>query len=381
MGDAQQLKIAIAAGGTAGHVNPALSLAHELKARGHELVFVGQQRRLEGKLVPQAGFEFLPIEVSGLNRRKPWTLVSAAWRMSKAKRTIAEYFARTKAPDVAIGFGAYTELALLNWCKKEHIPYLIHEQNSVPGLANKLMSEHASALTYAFPEALEGLSHKAKAYQVGIPVRPEVLDASRADGRAHFEIAADARVLLVFGGSLGAQAINSALASVKDELMSRSDLYIIHATGEKDYERTRDLLHLSDAEASRYKLMPYLSDMALALAAADMVVSRAGASTVAEIAARALPAVLMPYPEATADHQSKNARLLVDAGAAKLMRDAEVAEAGGREKFLQTLTDLLDHPDLRAQMAGRARALGAQDAHKKLADIVIETSASEEMLG
>ncbi len=139
-----KMTVAIAAGGTAGHINPALALAEELRDRGHHVVFVGQSRKLEGRLVPEAGFDFVPITVTGFDRSRPWTALTSLWRVNKAKRALASHFSKVGKPDAAIGFGAYVEVPLLGWCKDAGVPYLLHEQNSVPGLANKMMNSHGS---------------------------------------------------------------------------------------------------------------------------------------------------------------------------------------------------------------------------------------------
>ena len=153
MAEQKKLSVAIAAGGTAGHINPALALAEELRERGHQVTFYGQPNKLEGTLVPEAGFELVPIHVNGFDRRRPWTLISAAYNLERAKMQLHKRFKEQGAPDVAIGFGAYVELPLLQLCAKLHIPYLIHEQNSVTGLANRVSAGKADKVCIAFPEA------------------------------------------------------------------------------------------------------------------------------------------------------------------------------------------------------------------------------------
>ena len=148
-----KMTVAIAAGGTAGHINPALALAEELRDRGHHVVFVGQSRKLEGRLVPEAGFDFVPITVTGFDRSRPWTALTSLWRVNKAKRALASHFSKVGKPDAAIGFGAYVEVPLLGWCKGAGVPYLLHEQNSVPGLANKMMNSHAARVCISVPAA------------------------------------------------------------------------------------------------------------------------------------------------------------------------------------------------------------------------------------
>lgn len=364
-----KMKIAIAAGGTAGHINPALALAEELRARGHEVTFVGQTRKLEGKLVPAAGFDFTPITVTGFDRSRPWTAVSSLWRVYRAKRSLAKHFARVGKPDAAIGFGAYVEVPLLGWCKDAGVPYLLHEQNSVPGLANKMMNAHAARVCISVPAAEAAFTRENDPDHVlltGNPVRRSVIDGDRERGRAALGVPEDATLLLVFGGSLGAKHLNERVASLKEALLSREDVYVLHSTGADGYDETVRALDLTDSQARRYRVQPYIDDMGDMLAAADLVLSRSGASSVAEIAALAVPSVLVPYPLATADHQTTNARYLVDAGAAIMCADADIDD----DAFERDLLRLVDDADARVEMHEAARGLAQDRAAAALADAV-----------
>lgn len=358
-----KLSVAIAAGGTAGHVNPALALAEELRARGHYVRFYGQTRRLEGTLVPQAGFDFSPIEVSGFDRRRPWTLVSALVHLRHECRRLVKMFQDdpSSRPDVAIGFGAYLELPLIQAASKLGIPVALHEQNSVAGLANKRSAKVARLIALGQPSVEETFRSRcaadAKIVFTGNPVRASVLQGDRERGRAAWGIPRDATVLLVFGGSLGAKHLNERLASLKSTLLGVDNLYIVQSTGKGGYDDAVRALALTEEESRRWQVRSYIDDMGDALAAADLVLSRAGASSVAEIAALAVPSVLVPYPLATEDHQTTNSRFLVDAGAAVLWPDADIDS----DAFERDLVDLIDSPDRRAAMRKAARGL-AQDA-------------------
>lgn len=358
-----KLSVAIAAGGTAGHVNPALALAEELRARGHYVRFYGQTRRLEGTLVPQAGFDFSPIEVSGFDRRRPWTLASALVHLRHERRRLVKMFQDdpSSRPDVAIGFGAYLELPLIQAASKLGIPVALHEQNSVAGLANKRSAKVARLIALGQPSVEETFRSRcasdAKIVFTGNPVRASVLQGDRERGRAAWGIPRDATVLLVFGGSLGAKHLNERLASLKSTLLGIDNLYIVQSTGKGGYDDAVRALALTEEESRRWQVRSYIDDMGDALAAADLVLSRAGASSVAEIAALAVPSVLVPYPLATEDHQTTNSRFLVDAGAAVLWPDADIDS----DAFERDLVDLIDSPDRRAAMRKAARGL-AQDA-------------------
>lgn len=365
-----QLSVAIAAGGTAGHINPALALAEELFARGHAVGFFGQERRLEGTLVPQAGFELTSLDVTGFDRSRPWTLVTALVRMRRAERALDRHFAERGAPDVAVGFGAYIELPLIRWCARHGVPVVLHEQNSVPGLANRTSAAKASVVCVSLPVAVDAFKDRVgpgtQIVVTGNPVRQSVIGASRSDGRAAFGVGEGETMLLVFGGSLGARHLNDGVVSLKDELLARGGLRIVHSTGRELFDEVAASLALSDDEASRWQVRPYIDNMGEALAAADMVLSRAGASSIAEIAATAVPSMLVPYPHATADHQTTNARYLVDAGAAVMLADAEIDSPA----FADALLGLVDDAGRRAQMRELARGLAQDQAAPALADQV-----------
>ena len=365
-----KLEVAIAAGGTAGHINPALALAEELRDRGHHVRFFGQTSKLEERLVPEAGFELVPVVVSGFDRSRPWTLATSLYRMRRAQSQIAKLFSAEGAPDVAVGFGAYVEMALLNCCHRLGVPYVLHEQNSVPGLANKALAPYASRVCISVPAARAAFEREGRAARevvlTGNPVRRSVVNASRDEGRAAFGVEPHETMLLVFGGSLGAAHINEGVGRLKRELLAREALVVVHSTGADGFDETVSALALTPEEQIRWRVMPYISNMGQALAAADLVLSRAGASSIAEIAAVGVPSLLVPYPHATADHQTTNARFLTDAGAAVLLADARIDEP----VFAEELLGLVDDPARRDAMRAAARGLGQARAAAALADQV-----------
>ena len=364
------LEVAIAAGGTAGHINPALALAEELTSRGHHVTFYGQPDRLESRLVPEAGYDFRTIRVSGFDRTRPWTFVSAVARMGLAERELSGVFGHEGMPDVAVGFGAYVEMPLLRVCHRLNVPYVIHEQNSVAGLANRTCARDAASVCISLPDARKAFEDRigpsTALVVTGNPVRRSVVQASREAGREAFGVADGQTMVLVFGGSLGARHLNEAVVSLAAELMERPDVRVVHSTGNELYEEVTSSLVLADGQQARWDVRPYINNMGEALAAADLVISRAGASSIAEIAALAAPAILVPYPLATGDHQTTNARFLVDAGAAELVSDDELDSA----RFWELLLALVDDASRRDAMRTAARSLAQDLASAHLADQV-----------
>jgi UDP-N-acetylglucosamine--N-acetylmuramyl-(pentapeptide) pyrophosphoryl-undecaprenol N-acetylglucosamine transferase len=257
---------------------------------------------------------------------------------------------------------------LLRLCGKQGVPYLIHEQNSVPGLANKTCARGAAAVCVAFPgarSAFDGkLGKNGELVVTGNPVRRSVVGASRKAGREAFGVSDDETMLLVFGGSLGARHVNSAVVALKDELLSRPNVHVIHSTGKELFDEVQGQLTLTEEHARRWQVMPYINNMGEALAAADLVVSRAGASSIAEIAALKVPSVLVPYPLATADHQTTNARLLSDADCAVLIPDDQL----DTDAFADAVLKTLDEPARREAMHEAAQRLAQDKAAQVLAD-------------
>jgi UDP-N-acetylglucosamine--N-acetylmuramyl-(pentapeptide) pyrophosphoryl-undecaprenol N-acetylglucosamine transferase len=363
--------VLVAAGGTAGHVVPALAVAEALRQRGVEVSFIGGQRA-EATLVPQAGFPFRSIAVEGLSRSNPLRAARAALRSAvavlAARRMIAEL-----APDVVLGGGGYVAVPVGLAALLARVPLVLSEADSHLGLANRLLARGARRVCLAFPlrdRAGRQLAEKDARYLVtGRPIFPAAAAASAAGARERWLVASGERCVLVFGGSLGARSVN--LAAIEGlapliEQAGQPGVRVLHICGRRDYAELagRDL-------PARYQLIEYLDveDFGDALAAANLVVARSGGS-VFELAAHGLPAILVPYPHAAADHQSANARWMSDAGAALTIPDAQLSPEGLREQVAALLGD----GERLAKMAAASASLARPNAAADVADALLEAA-------
>jgi UDP-N-acetylglucosamine--N-acetylmuramyl-(pentapeptide) pyrophosphoryl-undecaprenol N-acetylglucosamine transferase len=347
-------RVVIAAGGTAGHVVPALAVAHALRARGAEVAFVGGERA-EAELVPDAGYPFHPLRVAGIDRRNPLraarALVLAAGATVRARELL-----RDLGADAVLGGGGYVAGPVGLAAGTLRLPLALTEADSHLGVANRLLAPLARRVFLAFPiDERNG----GKYVVTGRPVPQGTGLSDRRAARERFGIADDAQCLLVFGGSLGARRLNDAAL---DAFGAAAPCAVLHASGRRDHD---DLRRRLDAVGSppHYRLYPYIEPFADALAAADLVAARAGGS-VLELAAAGLPAILVPYPHATADHQTTNARYMERAGAAVVIPDAEL----DGPRLAREVTVLLEAPDRLEAMGAAARAAARPDAAERIAD-------------
>lgn len=364
------MRIVLTGGGTVGHISPAIALARELQVRGHEVFFAGTPQGTEARVIPQEHIPFRAFEATGFVRSKPWTLVTSSARIMHSIAE-AKTWLQGIGADVVVGFGSYASVPACEAAVKLGIPLVIHEQNSVMGMSNTDLSRKAAKVCLTYACAAEGHDiPQDKLVVTGNPVRPEVLQGNRTDARAAFGIPEDAAVLLVFGGSLGARHINQAVCALKREILSRSQVCVIHITGAKELESVQAALALSADEAKRWILFGYKDGMGDVYAASDAIVARAGASSLAEISALALPAILVPYPYATADHQTHNAEALVQAGEALLVPDAQLDSPA----FSTALFSLLDDAALREHMRECALRQDTRGAVVRLADVVVNAA-------
>ncbi len=365
------MKIVLSGGGTAGHINPALAVAEVLKKQGHEVFFAGTPQGVENRLVGQTDIPFTAFEASGFDRSAPWTLFTSTAKILRSSHK-AKVWMKELKPDVVVGFGGYVSIPVALAAEKMNIPVVVHEQNSVMGMANRFIGKRAKCVALTYGVAKKDIADTSKCVVTGNPVRSSMFEATRADGREMLGIPEDARMLLVFGGSLGARHINEALTAHKQQLLDVDDLYIVHITGPKQYDTVVSELALSYDEQKRWRVLPYQDKMAETLAAADCVVSRAGATSLAEISALGVPALLIPFPHATEDHQTMNARSYVEAGAAFLIADDEL----DTPDFIEKVMTLVCDSSVCSSMKEAAAQFETCDAAAKLADIITRAAGN-----
>lgn len=361
----------VSGGGTAGHIYPALAVVEKLKQRGVEVTFVGTPDGLESRIVPQAGVDFFALAAAGFDRSRPLTLVTSSLTIAASSVRAWALLGKLK-PAVVIGFGGYVSIPVGIAAGLRRIPLVIHEQNSVPGLANRFLAPRASAVALTYPDSKKYLTGVGETVVTGNPVRGDVLSADRVSGREQLGLPESATVLLVFGGSRGARHINTAVVAIANKLLENPDLHVIHVTGSLEEDAVREALASQGSDASgRWHVFGYLDVMGRALAAADLVVARAGATSIAEITALGVPAILVPYPHATDDHQTTNAAACVEAGAAFQVADSELDQG----EFAELLSRLISDPNRRATMATASHELGRPDAAQRVADLALRMSS------
>jgi UDP-N-acetylglucosamine--N-acetylmuramyl-(pentapeptide) pyrophosphoryl-undecaprenol N-acetylglucosamine transferase len=349
-----QLRVLIAGGGTGGHIIPALAVARELVAqRSAEILFVGTARGMETRMVPAAGFPLRLIDVGPL---KNVSLLTRLRTLSDLPRSIfaCRRIIREFMPHVVFGVGGYASgpaMAAALWLK---VPAMAFEPNAMPGLANRLVGKRVQAAAVNFPAALKWFRN---AEVTGIPVRPEFFTIQPP--------ASKTPLLLVFGGSQGARLFNTTLPQIVPALLDGvPGLTILHQSGARHAETTEAAYLKSGADPARWQVHPFLDDMPACFALAHLVMARSGASTVAELAAAGKPALLVPFAAAADDHQKRNAESMVDAGAAVMLSEGDLAVPGN---LLEPLIALLTAPARLAAMAAAARTQAHPDAAERIA--------------
>lgn len=368
------MKILFAAGGTGGHINPALAVAGVVRERypDAEILFVGTKDKMEAKLVPNAGFDFTTIKISGFQRKitivnifrnilTVWYLLTCNGRIKKILKSFN--------PDVVVGFGGYVSGPVVRMAAKKGIPTAIHEQNAYPGITNKALAKVVDRVMLTAAEAEKYLEPKNPVTVTGLPVRGEMLRADRDISRAKLGIRDDQKLILSMGGSLGAMTINNAMVDLITEHGSKGELYFLHAMGQYGLWVPDKLRKngVNVEECSNIEIREYISDMDVCMSAADLVICRAGASSLSELQALGKASILIPSPNVAENHQYHNAMALVNKNAARVIEEKELTKEKMNELFLSLVND----DTLRKEIEANAKAMAVSDAKEKIADIVI----------
>lgn len=371
------MKILFAGGGTAGHINPALAVAGYVRQQKpqDEILFVGSRGGMEERLVPQAGFDFCTITVSGFIRklnlhgiRHNLMAVRRIFTATAEAKRILQRF----APDICVGTGGYVSGPVLRKAAKMGIPIIIHEQNAFPGVTTKMLSKLARKVMLAVPDAESKLeeSVRPKVVVTGNPVRTEVIFAQRDAARR--ELGLDNRpVILSFGGSLGAENINRAMAEVIVRGAADNRYQHIHAYGQYG-KWFPDLLREKGVDPKQHKnldIREYIQDMPRCLAAADLVICRSGAITLSELQVQGKPSILIPSPNVAENHQYYNALALVNRGAAKMIEEKDLTG----ELLFQTTAEMLSEPQKLKEYGRNAQKMAIADANERIYELIRQT--------
>jgi UDP-N-acetylglucosamine--N-acetylmuramyl-(pentapeptide) pyrophosphoryl-undecaprenol N-acetylglucosamine transferase len=359
-------RIIISGGGTGGHLFPAIAIANALRRLepSARILFVGAEGRMEMQKVPEAGYEIEGLPVAGLVRGVSIRNISVAFRlfrsMLKSGRIIRKF-----APDVVVGVGGYASGPVLRQAQQRHIPTLIQEQNSYAGVTNKLLAKKAQRICVAY-EGMDRYFPQEKILLTGNPVRHSYdnLAVLRDEALVHFNLRPDSPVILVLGGSLGAGTVNNSVSGGIG-LTAAAGVQVLWQTGSHYYDRMRETVETQAAAGVR--VTGFINRMDLAYAAADVIISRAGAGTISELALVGKPVILVPSPNVAEDHQTHNAMALVNRGAALLVRDADALTA-----LIPAALELLDDNAQRNSLSENIRKMSIRDADEMIAREVLK---------
>ena len=357
----KKLKVIISGGGTGGHIYPAIAVAQALQKRLNnqvEFLFVGASDRMEMEKVPKAGYPIVGLWISGLQRSLstknllfPFKVISSVFKSLGILKSFK--------PDVAIGFGGYASGAMLYASTMKKIPSLIHEQNSYAGITNKILKNRVNTICVAY-DGMERFFPSNKIIKTGNPIRQDLLDISgkRAEAISFFKLDASKKTILIIGGSLGARTINESIFEGIDKL-KEANVNVIWQTG-KNFSKASSIQHTT------FNIQQFIYEMDLAYAAADIVISRAGALSIAELAQVKKPVILVPSPNVSEDHQTKNAMALVDKQAALLVKDMDA-----KSKLIDELLALINDEQKQIELINNISRFAIPDAAERIVDEVL----------
>jgi len=353
-------KVIISGGGTGGHIFPAIAIANQIKISypNADILFVGAEGKMEMEKVPKAGYKIVGLPIRGLQRKLtiknlsfPFKLISS---LLKAKRIVKEF-----KPDIAIGVGGYASAAIVRVAAKKGVPTLVQEQNSYPGITNKWLAKRAKTICVSY-DGLERFFPKEKIVKTGNPVRSEVVNikGKKEKGLSHFNLTPHKKTVLVIGGSLGAGTINASFGQDIQNLLDK-DLQVIWQCGKYYHANLKPIVKALNSKL--VYLNDFIYEMDLAYAAADYIVSRAGAMSVSELCLVGKPTILVPSPNVSEDHQTKNAMALVNENAAILVKDIEA-----KQKLIDTIIGLDQDLDRQKELSSEIIKLGIDNAPERI---------------
>lgn len=349
------MRAVLSCGGTGGHIYPAIAIADKIKEKDpdSEILFIGTKKGMENRIVPEAGFRIEGIDASGFNRKNIMANVETLKNLRAGGKEAYEILKEYK-PDVVIGTGGYVTGTVLTVAHRMSVPCFIHEQNAIPGMANKLISEYATGVFISFEGTGKGFRHQNRVFYTGNPVRSDFATLDRAECRKKLGLADEDIMVLATGGSLGAAVLNREIVQLVNEL-TLPEVKVFFVSGKRYYDEIK-----AQCEGKNVTLIDYANNMPELMCASDLVVSRAGAIAVSEITASGKPAVLVPSPNVTNNHQYFNAKKIADEGAALLIEEKDLTEGG--DVLASEILSLLARPESLASMAGNAKRIGKTDA-------------------
>ena len=363
----RNLRIIISGGGTGGHIFPAISIANAIKQLEPtaNILFVGALGRMEMQRVPDAGYDIKGLPVCGFDRKHLWKNIKVLYKLWQSRR-LAKAIIKEFKPNAAVGVGGYASGPTLNQCASLGVPYLIQEQNSYAGVTNKLLARRASKICVAY-EGMDRFFPSEKIILTGNPVRQNILqnNISKADARKAFQLDPEKKTILIIGGSLGARTINESILQHLSDIRN-SDVQFIWQTGKVYKEAIAKRLEGEEPLANLH-VTDFISDMASAYAAADMVISRAGASSISEFCLLGMPVILVPSPNVAEDHQTKNALALVNKQAAVYVKDAEAPE-----KLINTALSIVNDESKLNELHQNILGMALKNSAERIAEEVLK---------
>lgn len=360
------MRILVTGGGTGGHIYPALAFIRYVQKiqPDSEFLYVGTHRGLENKIVPETGISFKTIKIQGFKRKLSLDNIKTVQLFVESIKRSKEILREFK-PDVVIGTGGYVSGSVVYAAARMKIPTIVHEQNSVPGITNKFLSRFADRVGISFPDAAQYFPEN-KTVLVGNPRAQEVVTSGKSEVLEQYGLLPDIPTVLIFGGSQGALKINQAVIQALPKF-SQKEYQVLYASGDRYYNEIAEKFDIEKINHN-LSLQPYIKNMTDVMANVDLLIGRAGATSIAELTALGLPAILIPSPYVTNDHQTKNAQSLVNAGAVKMITDADLTG----EKLVEAVDEIMGDPEKKAMMVKASRQEGIPDAAERLWSLVNE---------